>query len=113
VPLLLRHLRQGHRWNDHRTVIDRILFRTRARTRCPPCDLPTKYGNWKTMYRYRHWSLDGTWERVLDRLRAGCDEAKDKDWTVSADSTVVSAHQHAAGARRALTIGSLTGGATE
>jgi hypothetical protein len=27
---------------------------------------------------------------------AGCDEAEGEDWTVSADSTVVRAHQHAA-----------------
>jgi hypothetical protein len=37
----------------------------------------------------------------LDLLRAGCDEAEGKDWTVSADSTVVRAHRHAAGARKA------------
>jgi transposase len=29
-PLLPAHPRQGHRWNDHRLVIDGILFRTRA-----------------------------------------------------------------------------------
>src|SRR4051812_40967548 len=44
--------------------------------------------------------LDGTWEKILDALRAGCDEAEGKDWTVSADSTIARAHQHAAGARR-------------
>jgi hypothetical protein len=60
-------------------------------------------GNWKTVYnRHRRWSLDGTWEKILGRLQAGCDEAEGKDWTLSADSTVVRAHQHAAGARRAL-----------
>jgi transposase len=95
------HPRQGHRWNDHRTVIDGILFRTRAG--CPWRDLPAAYGNWSTVYgRHRRWSLDGTWEKILDRLRAGCDEAEGRGWTVSADSTVVRAHQHAAGARRAL-----------
>jgi transposase len=50
--------------------------------------------------RHRRWSGDGTWERVLDRLRAGCDEAQGQAWTVAADATVVRAHQHAAGARR-------------
>ena len=38
---------------------------------------------------------------ILDRLRAGCDEAAGRAWTVAADATVVRAHQHAAGARRA------------
>jgi hypothetical protein len=47
------------------------------------------------------------------RLRAGCDEAEGKDWTVSADSTVVRAHQHAAGARRARPADLPAGGATE
>src|SRR5580693_4919782 len=45
--------------------------------RVPGRDLPEGYGNWKTVYdRHRRWSLDGTWERVLDSLRAGCDEAE-------------------------------------
>ncbi len=43
---------------------------------------------------HRRWSLDGTWEKILDGLRAGCDEAEGKDWTVSADSAVARAHQH-------------------
>ncbi len=57
--------------------------------------------------------MDETWEQILDGLRAGCDEAEGKDWTVSADSTVVRAHQHAAGARRALPAELVTGGITE
>ncbi len=82
-------------------VIDGILFRTR--TGCPWRDLPGEYGNWKTVYnRHRRWSLDGTGEKILDRLRAGCDEAEGPEWTVSADSTVIRAHQHAAGARHEL-----------
>jgi len=99
-PLLPRQPRQGHRWNDHRVVIDGIFFRTR--TGCPWRDLPDRFGNWKTVYnRHRRWSGDGTWEMILDRLRAGCDEAEGAAWTVAADATVVRAHQHAAGARRA------------
>lgn len=79
-------------------VINGIMFRTR--TGCPWRDLPGEYGNWKTAYnRHRRWSLDGTWEKILARLRARCDEAEGPEWTVSADSTVVRAHQHAAGAR--------------
>ena len=98
-PLLPRHPRQGHRWNDHRLVIDGIFFRTR--TGCPWRDLPERFGNWKTVYnRHRRWSGDGTWEMILDRLRAGCDEAGGRAWTVAVDATVVRAHQHAAGARR-------------
>jgi transposase len=99
-PLLPAHPRQGHRWNDHRLVINGIFFRTR--TGCPWRDLPGHFGNWKTVYnRHRRWCADGTWEMILDRLRAGCDGAEGAGWTVAADATVVRAHQHAAGARRA------------
>jgi transposase len=80
-------------------VIDGIFFRTR--TGCPWRDLPERFGNWKTVYnRHRRWSGDGTWEMILGRLRAGCDEAAGQAWTVAVDATVVRAHQHAAGARR-------------
>ena len=40
--------RQGHRWNDHRLVINGILFFTR--TGCPWRDLPERFENWKTVY---------------------------------------------------------------
>ena len=100
APLMPAHPRQGHRWNDHRAVVDGIMFRTRSG--CPWRDLPECYGNWKTVYnRHRRWSGDGTWEKVLDGLRAGCDEAEGGAWTAAADATVVRAHQHAAGARHA------------
>ncbi len=59
------------------------------------------------------WSLDGTWEKILDALRAGCDEAEGADWTVSVDSAVARAHQHAAGARRVLAAGERAGGTIE
>jgi transposase len=112
APLMPVHPRQGHRWNDHRTVVDGILFRTR--TGCPWRDLPPGFGNWKSVYgRHRRWSLDGTWEQILDALRAGCDEAEGKGWALSADSTVVRAHQHAAGARRVLPAELATGGSAE
>ncbi len=98
-PLLPAHPRLGHRWNDHRLVIDGIFYRTRVG--CPWRDLPERFGNGKTVYnRHRRWSADGTWEQILDRLRAGCDEGAGRGWTVAVDATIVRAHQHAAGARR-------------
>lgn len=99
-PLMPAHPPRGHRWADHRTVINGILWRTR--TGSPWRDLPECYGRWETVYgRHRRWSIDGTWERILDRLRAGCDEAEGEEWTTSVDSTVNRAHQHAAGAPHA------------
>ncbi len=65
-------------------VINGIFHRTRTGTVWR--DLPLCYGNWKTVYnRRRRWSLGGTWERILDGLRAGCDEAEGEQWTVSAE----------------------------
>ncbi|CAM5527839.1 hypothetical protein [Streptomyces canarius] len=49
--------------------------------------------------RLRTWAVDGTWERVFTTLVAQADADEDLNWAVSVDSTIVRAHQHAAGAR--------------
>ncbi|MFF2819546.1 IS5 family transposase [Kitasatospora cineracea] len=86
------------RWRDHRQVIDGILHRVRTGVHWR--DLPERFGPWKTVYeRHRLWSADGTWERLLQLVRAGVDAAGEIDWDVAVDSTIVRAHQHAAGAR--------------
>ena len=41
----------------------------------------------------------GTWERLLQQVQAAADAAGEIDWDISVDSTIVRAHQHAAGAR--------------
>jgi transposase len=97
-PLMPAHPRQGHRWSDHRVIIDGVFHR--ARTGTPWRDLPERFGPWQSVYgRHRRWSGDGTWEQILATLQAGCDRGEGAAWTVSVDSTVVRAHQHAAGAR--------------
>jgi transposase len=64
-------------------------------------DIPEQYGAWKGVYtRLRNWALDGTWERVFTALMAQADTCGELDWIVSVDSTIVRAHQHAAGARK-------------
>src|SRR5258706_2525503 len=62
VELLLpAHPRQGHRWNDHRVVINGVFFRTRAG--CPWRDLPREDRKLQNRdYRHRRWAGDGTWE---------------------------------------------------
>ena len=86
------------RWRDHRQVIDGILHR--VRTGAQWRDLPERFGPWKTVYeRHRLWSADGTWERLLQQVQAAADAAGEVDWDISVDSTIVRAHQHAAGAR--------------
>ncbi|MBT2385011.1 IS5 family transposase [Streptomyces sp. ISL-11] len=91
---------RGGRWKCHRKVINGILFR--LRTGIPWRDLPTRFGKWQTAYgRHRRWSADGTWERVLQGLQAVADAEGRIDWSmVGVDSTVLRAHQHAAGARK-------------
>ncbi len=92
---------RGGRWNDHRTVVNGILFR--IRTGVPWRDLPERYGSWKTVYeRHRRWSADGTWDRILQSVQADADLAGRIDWSmIGVDSTSCRAHQHAAGARKA------------
>ncbi|MGW9328065.1 IS5 family transposase [Streptomyces koyangensis] len=92
--------RRGGRWNDHRTVVNGVLFR--VRTGVPWRDLPERYGSWKTVYeRHRRWSADGTWDRILHAVQADADLAGRIDWSmVGVDSTSCRAHQHAAGARK-------------
>lgn len=101
-PLLPVDARQGRRWADHRLVIDGVFHRVRSG--CPWRDLPERFGAYQTVYnRHRRWSGDGTWERILAALQAGADVQAGLDgedsWLVAVDSTVVRAHQHAAGAR--------------
>lgn len=88
---------RGGRWRDHRQVINGILFRIRAG--CPWRDVPDRYGPYQTLYkRFALWETDGTWERIEKMLHAQADAAGDLDWAGHVDSTVVRAHQHAAGA---------------
>lgn len=79
-------------------MIDGILHRVRTGVQWR--DLPERFGPWKTVYeRHGLWSADGTWERLLQQVQAEADAAGEIDWNISVDSTIVRAHQHAAGAR--------------
>ncbi|MFE2146638.1 IS5 family transposase [Streptomyces sp. NPDC059456] len=98
-PLLPdRAPRRGGRWRDHRQVIDAIAFKYRTGT--PWMDLPEHFGSWKGVHnRLRVWAADGTWAKVFTALLAQADAEGDLEWVVAVDSTIVRAHQHAAGAR--------------
>ncbi|MGX8910204.1 IS5 family transposase [Streptomyces netropsis] len=99
-PHLPRNVGRGGRSKNHRKVINGILFRQRPGV--PWCDLPPRFGKWKTVYdRHRRWSADGTWDRLLRAVQADADAEGPIDWTmVGVDSTSCRAHQHAAGARK-------------
>ncbi len=63
--------------------------------------MPERYGSWATRHtRFRRWAKDGTFDRMLQAAQAKADAAGDIDWVASVDSTIVRAHQHAAGARK-------------
>ncbi len=96
--------KRGGQFRDHPQVIEGIVYK--YRTGVPWRDVPDRYGPWQTLwYRHDAWSADGTWERLLRAAQARADAAGVLDWLVSADSSLVRAHQHAAGARRAVAGG--------
>jgi transposase len=75
------------------------LFRTR--TGVPWRDLPDRYGPWETVYkRFTRGQTDGTWAPIEAALRTQADAAGELDWDAQIDSSVIRAHQHAAGARK-------------
>jgi transposase len=50
-------------------------------------------------WRFDRWSKDGTWDRIQITVEGDAHAAAELEWLMSVDSTVASAHQHAAGAR--------------
>jgi transposase len=90
---------RGGRWRDHRQVLNGIVWRTR--TGAPWRDVPERYGPWQTLYkRFARWERDGTWARIERHLQVRADGMGELDDDGQIDSTVVRAHQHAAGARK-------------
>ncbi|MCZ0982956.1 IS5 family transposase [Streptomyces diastatochromogenes] len=97
-PLLPESLR-GRKRLDDRRVLNGIVWKFRTGTAWR--DVPERYGPWATLHtRFRRWAADGTFDRMLRAAQARADAAGDIEWLVSVDSTVVRAHQHAAGARK-------------
>ena len=80
----------------NREALEGILHILRTGT--PWRDLPPAYGHWHTIYRRWHrWIERGVWGAILQLLkRLKGVELK----IVFLDSTVVRAHQHAAGAAK-------------
>jgi transposase len=101
---------RGRPFRDHRQVVEGIIYR--LRTGIAWRDLPASFGPHQTVAkRHRRFSADGTWDRIHARLVAEADAAGAVDWTVSVDSTINRAHQHATSLGRAeRPAGRLTGG---
>jgi transposase len=90
---------RGRPSTDHRLMLEAIIWR--FRTGSPWRDLPERFPSFKTVWnRFNAWSQDGTLEKIL-RVLQGQEQADGHlGWTVSVDSTIARAHQHAAGARQ-------------
>jgi transposase len=79
---------------DNRRFLNALLWMARSGARWR--DLPEQLGDYETVKRrYYRWIAMG----VLDEILAALAREADLEWLMI-DSTIVRAHQHAAGARR-------------
>jgi transposase len=75
---------------DNRLFVNAVLWM--AKTGAPWRDLPERFGPWGSVWkRFDRWGAKGVWKRVFEAL-----QEPDLEWMIL-DSTVVRAHQHAAG----------------
>ena len=97
-PLLPPQKPQTGRPNlDHRRLVNGILWL--LRTGAPWRDVPERYGPWRTVAsRFYRWRRAGIWQSLFETVQQQADAAGQLDWAMHyVDSTVVRAHQHAAG----------------
>ena len=84
---------KGRHCEDNRLFVDAVLWIARAGA--PWRDLPPAFGNWNSVFqRFRRWAKKGVWKRIFNALV----ESPDFEYLII-DSTIVRAHQHAAGAK--------------
>ncbi len=85
---------------DHRRIINGILWI--LRTGAPWQDLPSRYGTRGTVSsRFYRWRQQGIWDRIFADLQQQAEVDGTLDWTIHfVDSTIIRAHQHAAGAKK-------------
>jgi len=78
---------------SNRQMMDGIVWI--LRTGAPWRDLPAEFGPWQSVYtRFRRWKEKGIWGNVFEALSLDSDNE-----SVMIDSSVIRAHQHAAGAK--------------
>ena len=77
---------------NNRLFVEAVIYRYRAGM--PWRDLPKRFGDWKNIHRrHSRWSRSGVWGNVFECLS----KEADNEYAMI-DSTIVRAHQHAAGA---------------
>lgn len=75
-------------------MVEGIIYRYRCGL--PWRDVPAEFGPWQTLWkRHRRYSGEGVWDEVLSVLLTDADGRGLVDWSVSIDSTINRAHQHA------------------
>ncbi len=102
-PLLPPQKAKTGRTNlEHRMVINGIIWI--LRTGAPWRDLPERYGKWQTVAsRFYRRQKSGVWDRVFAQLQQMKDASGQLDWEGhDVDGSVIRAHQHAAGAKKAV-----------
>lgn len=79
---------------DNRQFVNAVLWILRSGS--PWRDLPERYGDWKNTHRrFSRWATAQVWEKVFAVL---IQDAKNDYLMI--DSTIVRAHQHAAGSKK-------------
>ena len=92
-----------------RSVVEGIIYRYRYRYRYRIAwrDLPAVFGPWQTVWTWHHrMAVEGIWDKVLAKLTAQADAEVLIDWSLSVDSTIARAHQHATNTTRSTGDGS-------
>jgi transposase len=76
---------------DNRLFVNAVMWI--AKTGAPWRDLPERFGNWNSVFqRFNRWGKAGVFQTIMEKLQ-------DPDLGVlMLDSTIIRAHQHAAGA---------------
>jgi transposase len=83
---------------DDRRVINGIFYV--LRTGSPWRDLPERYGPYTTVYnRFNRWAKAGIWLKVFETLAARSPQSMQL-----IDSSIIRAHQHAAGGKKGARI---------
>jgi transposase len=98
---LLPQPKRGFAPQDRRRLLNGI--RWLHATGVPWRDLPERSGPWRSVAsHFYRWGPAGVWDTILAALQQHGDAAGRLDWSAHfVEGTVIRAHQHAAGARRA------------
>lgn len=101
IAPLLPVQRRGGKWAEHRTVLNGMFWVLNSGAQWR--DMPERYGKWETVYgRYRRWTREGLFDKILGALHVSLDEDGRIDWSVfDVDGSSIRAHRSAAGASAA------------